>query len=456
MFIGLCMVSDMVDSMGGFVEQLVEQTRLTQRQAQVYTLRKCGHPREEIVDALDISEGAVDSHYSSARDVISTQVATQQLHFYRSEAGRVPLEWRSWFTADQASYVLSKPRVDLIAGNVRTLEDDVLFLTVYQAGPIDDERVIRDGPAQYIPIEDGSVEEVGRALRMVFDEELGEHEAMVFDRAYETFVDDAPRTALYNEVFGGGEFTLSSDFLAELSGSSRFVVFSESDSLSDYRDSLLVGQSFETSRPVCLSDFDFDGWLSIIGMVGSGKTFTLDLLVGQISRDDVSIIEFNPFVQEERDVQGDYELHPLGDNVPQEEYDVDEWFDSVSESVEETDDVVCAVADEAHYLLRQRPERFAELVSLAEEEDDFRLLTTMQSVEEVVSESGNDELYNSGTWLFHRMGSVPDGISLTVPERVTRLSVAGNRSDIGSSAFVIESGSTQGFEFSVSLDGFEA
>lgn len=448
------MVSDMT-SFGGFVEQLVEQTRLTERQAQVYTLRKCNHPRGEIAESLGISEGAIDSHYSSARDVVSMQLFGRELHFYRSSVGRVPLEWQSWFTAEKTSYVLSSPRTDLVASDVVTLEDDVLFLTVYQGDAIEEEYVLQDGAAQHIPLDTASVEEIGRALRLVFDTQLGQHEAIVFELAYDEVVgDDVSRRELYREVFGSDAFEFSDAFLAKLDSETRFIAFSESEELSQYRERVLLGQSIETQRPVCLTDFEFDGWLSIVGKIGSGKSFTLDLVLSQIARDEaVSIVEFNPFI-DERESMSQYEIHPQEGASEMNEDVIDAWFDSVFEYIEMDDDIVYAVADEAHYLLQERPERFAELVELADSRDDVRLITATQTfVEFVEAVEGQEEMLTSGSWVFHRMDTIKeDGSPLTISDRVKRLDVGGRSR--GAGAILVDGDSTQGFEFIVSLDGF--
>lgn len=442
--------------LSSFVEQLVEQTRLTQRQAQVYTLRRCKHSRESIAERFGISTGAVDSHYSSARDIASSQLTTKQLHFYRTDSGRVPLDWQSWFATDRVSYVLSNPRLDLINSDVVTLESDVLFLTVFQGNKIESDTIIRDGAAQHIPLNDDSVEEIGRALRMIFSKQLGKEEALVFESAYENFVGEGvSRRDLYQTVFQGQSFTFSDAFLATVDGETRFIAFLESDNLSSYRQRFLLGQSLETSRPICLDDFEFDGWLSIVGKIGSGKSFTLDLVLSQIAREgSVSVVEFNPFVNERASI-GQYESHPQEETSELDEDVVDKWFDSVFEYIERDDNTVYAIADEAHYLIRERPERFGELVELAVSNDDVRLITATQTfVEFVDAVEGMEEIMTSGSWLFHRMGTIKNKSPLTISERVKRLDVGSHSG--GAGALLVDGESDQGFEFVVSLDGFDA
>lgn len=446
------MVFDMT-SFEGFVEQLVEQTRLTERQAQVYTLRKCNHSRGDIAESLGISKGAVDSHYSSAHDVVSMQLFGQELHFYQSEVGRVPLEWQSWFTACKTSYVLSSPRTDLVASDVVTLEDDVLFLTVYQGERIEKDYVLQDGAAQHIPLNDASVKELGQALQLLFSEQLGKYEAIVFELAYDALVsDDVSRRDWYCEVFGNRQFEFSDMFLAEVDSETRFIAFSESDSLSQHRERVLLGQSIETGRSVSLADFEFDSWLSIVGKIGSGKSFTLDLVLSQIARDKaVSIVEFNPFV-EERESAGEYETHPQEEAGELTDDVIDAWFDSVFEYAKMDVEIVYAVADEAHYLLQKRPERFTELVELATSREDVRLITATQTFVEFVEAAGDEtEMLTSGSWVFHRMDAIKRESPVTVPDCVNQLDVGGRGRS--AEAILVDGESTQGFEFTVSLEG---
>jgi len=430
------------DLFGLFVEQLVENTRLTERQSEVYTLRQCGYSSQDIAEELGISSEAVNSHHSSARDKFSMNLSMRDLHFYKSASGRVPLYWEHVIDIGDVSYILSKSCVEFLDGGVRTLEDDVWFLTVYSTRGIDTEHIV---------LENKDVFELSNALNTLFGPKLTKEDAKLFESFYTQVVDDSVSLVeFYRLVFDGLDVVFSDDFLGELSEETRFVAFSETAVFSG-KNEIFLGSSIETDNFISLRDVTESGWVSIVGKIGSGKTYTFNLIVSQLSVvNDGEIVEFNPFVENREEVV-EHEVYPS--DASEVDDGISDWFDAVFDKVD-NEEVVYAVCDEAHYLLQNHTEDFVKLIEVASDSQYLTLITSTQTVSELIEVDQIERVCSDATWLFQRLDGVDEDAPMYIPSEVSRLNSNPREGKV--EAILSEGDTDGGLKYFVSFDGVSA
>lgn len=401
------MTQGLSDEFDAFVEQLSNKTLLTSRQAEVYTLRECGYGRQDIVQTLDISEGAVDSHWSKAREQVSKLGSQVQGHFYDTRTTRIPLLWEedvSTSSLDGPSYVVSTPLVSVPNQLERSMLEETRMLSIYEDFDIEHPCVFKQGQSvQHIPFRTN--DDLYQVFSNCFESPLTDESAKQLNGLWRVYGQDTHSSAseFFTTIFGGQRPDTTPEFYVELESEIRFTFLHEFYSTS----SLHINFGFEvgTNRPVTLDQYtDELNWISIVGAIGSGKSFTQDMIVSQIAEQSgVEIIEFDPlqgegseYVYCEADVTR-FDETEVGDVDEL----IDDFVEYVQERIEDSDEI-CIVVDQAHYLLHSHPDVFKEFAESAQSED-ITLVTSTQTVAEYFEVDEFDELFDTALWIFHRL-----------------------------------------------------
>lgn len=431
------MSQDILDAdFDSFVEQLTENTQLTQRQSEVYTLRRCEYTRTDIQDLLSISEGAVDSHYSTACEKVDARGTRLTRHFYTTQFGDVPLLWENQITVNQpnaneppAQYTLSTPLSSFLDANVSEFTNPVKVFTVSNMPPkLQFEAEMP--PVRHHTFADTSETAIYSVLSDLFTTRrarnlTSSHEEL-FEKLYDEYGEPVSPVEFAEMIIGDSIQNASRGFYSVIDDTFLIAIGRLVDKYCGESGELQLAEALTDERPITLDEFEDQDWISIVGKIGSGKSYTRDLFLSQIpglvdTDSDARVLEFAPLdTEESRDgyplpIDGVYSSL----ESDKEEF-VREFYTEARETMERGEfDKLYVVIDNAHYFTSDAA-LFEVLLRLAHEVEGVTLITTTQTLEDF-EESNFEPYIDNAVWLLHRLSYTDDCDVLTPPSEVQSL-----------------------------------
>lgn len=421
-----------------FVEQLTDNTQLTQRQSEVYTLRRCDYSRSDIQELLSLSEGAVDSHYSTAKETVTASGTTLARHFYTTELGDIPLLWNTQTTinlhhsnADPVRYTLCTP---LSGFPNRAVSEFTRQVRVFTVSNIHPELQFEESmtPVRHITFTNTDEQDFYSVLSKFFDtpnnQQLTSGHAKLLTSLYTDYGNSLSPIAFAEKVIGEKIKSASTDFYSEIDEQFLIAVGQLTYKYTENSDGLTLAESLDETRTITLDDFGTQDWVSIVGKIGSGTNYTRELLLAQLpfivdDTNDAKVLEFAPL--DYGDSRNGYQIDIDGIYSGLESSSMDDsiqaFYDLVTETIRANEvEELYVVIDEAHYFT-QDPVLFKEILELVHNSNEVTLLTTTQTFKEFVENDEFEPYISEAVWLFHKLSHTSDKGPFSVPSEVKTL-----------------------------------
>jgi hypothetical protein len=200
-------------------------------------------------------------------------------------------------------------------------------------------------------------------------------------------------------VFAGDTPSAKGEFYSKIDSKLRFSFLREF--YKPRGSGLNLGYTEGSNTPVSLDrDMESVNWVSILGGIGSGKSFTKEMILSQVlANRDGEVVIFDPLLD------ADFYSAASSERVSQftEAADMDVLVDSfveyVEDRVENSDSDIYVIVDEAGYILDSAPEEFKRMVEHSHTGEVEMLVTSLQGLDDSLI---SNDLACAPLWVFHK------------------------------------------------------
>lgn len=340
-----------------FVDQVSENTSLTEEEATAYTLDKLGYDEEYIsehvtVDSVEeILEQAVEKH-------ITPNVLSMHYLFFDQISGEyaIPLLWERREGVEETDVIKSIPLNSEFSDGISPLENGVAVLILQEDIPA--EYMEHAGSANYIFYRDR--EELIEPMREYAMEGSLQAYDVAFIQSVGT-VTEGSASEFFQNVCTGIDIDLQSSAIEALINKDWMELMIENASnMSD----ICMGESLISERPITLDQFGNSGLFRLVGHTGSGKSVFLRMFESQVPDDRV--VTIRP-TGEGRDIYSEF---------------TDEFWEDVRKMVDKEKESF-VIVDDVGRTQDLNDVGLRALCSTLEDQESVTLVASMQSMDEL-------------------------------------------------------------------------